>query len=89
MYVWGLGGLIYCDIAPTPRLFFVRGKKETRGQGSARGPKARGHCPARGFFFAEDEIKPRWRRLYRCIQPDENHIYNKYTTSLSVKQTII
>ena len=28
--------VIYTDIAPRPRLFFVRGKKNSRGQGRAR-----------------------------------------------------
>ena len=77
MYILFLEGYIQ-RYSPDTEAFFRPRQKKTRG-----------HCPALGFFFAEDEIKPRGRWLYRCIQPDENNIYNKYTTSLSVKQTII
>ena len=73
MYIWGLGGL-YTTIQPRNRGFFS----------SEAEKNSRGHGPARGNFFAEDEKNPRLRRLYRCIQPDETpYIYNKYTTFLS------
>ena len=45
---------IYNDIAPKQRFFFVRGNKILKGRAEPAGPKARGHCPARGNFSAED-----------------------------------
>ena len=47
---------IYNDIAPKPRFFSAEAEKNSRG-----------HGPARGNFFAEDEKNPRLRWLYRCI----------------------
>ena len=67
-YLYPFWRAIYNDIAPTARFFFVRGKKI---------PRAR-PCPR--DFFCRGRKKPRWRRVYCCIQPDENNIYNKYAT---------
>ena len=43
--------------SPDTEVIFRPRQKKSRVQGRARGPKARGHGPARGIFFAEDEKK--------------------------------
>ena len=46
---------IYNDIAPKPRLFFVRGKKIPEGRAVPEGRRPEGTALPEGILFAEDE----------------------------------
>ena len=64
--------------SPETEAFFVRGQEMPEGSRPcprAEGPRAR--LAARGHFLTEDEKKPRLRRLYCSIEPD-NTPYLQY-----------